>query len=140
MTAGLKDCIMRSGKNLDELYQEFLDWRKNHPDSIYIVFRTDKTFWGKPFNRYIVTKGVELYRFFGDVVIETINGEEQLHNPIKCNSQRDATELCERLNAQYVHDNEPEKFAKSPNWQELYKQTHLAENKNLYRDKYNLDE
>ena len=35
---------------------------------------------------------------------------------------------------------EPEKFAKSPNWQELYKQTHLAENQNLYRDRYNLDE
>lgn len=100
-------------KSLSELYQEFLQWRANNPDSIYIVFRED-------IHRYIVTKGVELYRFFGDVVVYTISGEEQLHEPITCKDARQARELCDKLNAQYVHDNEPEKFAKNLNWQALY--------------------
>ena len=56
---------------LNKMYQEFCKWREKHQDSIYIIFDTRITFWGYPLNRYIVTKGVELYRFFGDVVVST---------------------------------------------------------------------
>lgn len=106
---------------LTKMYQEFCKWRERHPDSIYIIFDTRLTFWGYPLNRYIVTKGVELYRFFGDVIVSTISGTHQLHQPITCISQKEATELCQRLNAKYVHDNDPQTFANCPTWQEAYK-------------------
>ena len=67
---------------LNKMYQAFRKWRKEHPDSIYIIIDTRLTYWGHPLNRYIVTKGVELYRFFGDVVVSTISGTHQLHQPI----------------------------------------------------------
>lgn len=107
--------------DLTQMYQAFRKWREEHPDSIYIIFDTRLTYWGHPLNRYIVTKGVELYRFFGDIVVSTISGTHQLHQPITCVSQKEATELCQRLNAKYVHDNEPITFANCPSWQEAYK-------------------
>lgn len=107
-------------KSLQELYQEFKAWREAHPDSIYIVQRSWINYDGEEKKRYIVVKGIERYRFFGDVVILTINGEEQLSNPIICDTQHHATQLARKLNAQYVHDNEPELFAESPTWQEAY--------------------
>lgn len=106
---------------LNKMYQEFCKWREKHQDSIYIIFDTRITFWGYPLNRYIVTKGVELFRFFGDVIVSTISGTRQLHQPITCASQKEATELCQRLNAKYVHDNEPQTFANCPTWQEAYR-------------------
>ena len=106
---------------LTKMYQAFRKWREEHPDSIYIIFDTRLTYWGHPLNRYIVTKGVELYSFFGDVVVSTISGTHQLHQPITCASQKESTELCQRLNAKYVHDNEPQTFTNCPSWQEAYK-------------------
>ena len=110
-----------SDEILTKMYQEFRKWRRIHTDSIYIIFDTHKTYWGYPLNRYIVTKGVELYRFFGDVIVSTLSGIHQLHQPVTCVSQKEATELCHRLNVKYVHDNEPITFANCPSWQEAYK-------------------
>lgn len=95
--------------------------------SHYIIFDTSPTYRGGPLNRYQVVKGVELYNFFGDVVIMTLSGEEQLHNPIRCVSQLEAGRLCEKLNAKYVHDNEPETFL-YPSWQEAYIKYYGKEN------------
>ena len=68
-----------------------------------------------------------MYRFFGDVIVSTINGVQQLHQPITCASQKEATELCQRLNAKYVHDNEPQTFASYPTWWEEYKKLYKKE-------------
>lgn len=107
-------------ENLSQLYREFLRWRERHPDSYYIVFDDRLTYWGRPLNRYIVVKAVEMYRFFSDIVVFTISGKQQLHNPICCSCQKEATTLCRDLNARWVHDNEPDLFAISPSWQEAY--------------------
>ena len=111
-----------SETDIGAMYNEWIKWREAHPDSFYIVFDTSPrcTQPHKPMNRYIVVKGIEVYRFFGDVVILTMSGYDQLHNPICCFSGREASHKCEELNARYVHDNEPDLFAVSPSWQEAY--------------------
>ena len=117
--------VEHCNNTLNKMYQEFCKWRKEHPDSLYIIFDTSSTYWGYPLNRYVVMKGIELYCFFGDVIVSTISGIHQLHQPITCASQKEATELCEKLNAKYVYYNEPQIFANCPTWQEAYKKYYL---------------
>lgn len=100
---------MRKGlemKSIEELaveYQRFIEWRENNPDKHYIIFRQD-------LRRFIVVKGIELYDFFGDVMILTISGEEQLHEPIRCNSADEARRRAYQMNYEYVKQNEPDIF------------------------------
>lgn len=49
------------------------------------------------------------------------NALNEMYQPISCTSQKEATELCQRLNAKYVHDFEPQTFANSPSWAETYR-------------------
>ena len=111
---------MFSDKILEKQYKAFCAWKNAHPPRFYIIFDTHLQYSGKPLNRYIVITGVEVCRFFSDVIISTISGIEQLHEPIDCLSHAEASRLCMRLNAKYVHDNEPETFRNCPSWQEVY--------------------
>lgn len=106
---------------LNELYKEFCQWRNQHPYSYYITYEPRvSNIDGRTYNRYFVHKGIEMYRFFGDVVISTISGDKQLHQPICCSSQDEATKLAAQLNVRYVHDHEPDTYAQYPSWQEAF--------------------
>lgn len=111
--------------NIQELYCEFKMWREAHPDSIYIILRSWTNFDGKNIQRYIVAKGVEICRFFGDVIVETISGQQQLSQPITCASEHEASQLCQTLNSKLVHDTDPELFKSSPTWQESYNRFYM---------------